>query len=112
MPFRKKNLLDFILSFLQSRFNKKPKGKQINKDWQLTKINEKINIYGEKRNPLGDMNKIATIIVTGKDQVLVVYTGNIDLGDLDLIVENLKAWGPQLNITTRPWHQAKFKEFL
>ncbi len=104
MLFRRKTtLIQRTHTFLKSKIVAKPKSaKQIAKDWQFTMINGKIYIYGEKRQALGDMNKLAEIIVSNHMQIKILYTSKLSTEDLALLKEVLQSMGQNLFISHGP----------
>lgn len=114
MPlFSRTTLIDRIHTFLKGKIVKTPKNaKQITRNWQFTLINGKINVYGEKRQALGDMNKLAEISLISGVQILVSYTSNISPEDLKILVETLEIWGRNLVVTQQPLVSVDIEKLL
>ena len=100
-------------TFLLKKIVASPKKhNQIKRNWQFTLLNKKINLYGEKRNPLGDMNKLAESCVVSGGHLKILYTSNISPDDLTLLTETLKVWGPNLIITQEPLTKVDINKLL
>lgn len=109
----KNSLLNRVHAFLNDRFVKQPKRpQQIEHDWQFTKINGKINVYGEKRDPLGDMNRLAEITCPNPITIKVRYTANISTQDLNLLKEQLELWADMKSIIVEPMFKAYIEELV
>jgi hypothetical protein len=100
---RNRTLISRTHVFLKNRIVKDPKnGKQVKKDWQFTLINGKINVYGEHRQAIGDMDKLAEIIVITNMQIKILYTSKLSPEDLALLKETLQGMGQNLFISQGP----------
>lgn len=100
---RQRPLINRTHVFLKNRIVKNPKNsKQVKKDWQFTLINGKINVYGERRQALGDMDKLAEIIVISHMQIKILYTSKLSAEDFALLKETLQSMGQNLFISHGP----------
>jgi hypothetical protein len=104
---RKTTLIDRVCTFLKGKITKNPRNdKQVKRDWQFTSVNEKINVYGEKRQPLGDMNHLAEITSPNNATILIRYTSNITPPDLSMLTETLKFWAQNKIVNSEPMVKA------
>lgn len=109
----KTNLIGRTHTFLKGKFVKNTKNnRQINRDWQFTLVNEKIKVYGAKRQAFGDMDKLVEISLLSSVQILVSYTSNISPEDLKILAETLEIWGRNLIVTQRPLVPVDIKKLL
>ncbi len=107
---KKTTLIDRTHAFLTKRIVESPKNdKQIQRNWRFTLANNKIYVLNDKVKPISKDNKLAEIVVANGVQIKVYYTSIMTTEDLNMLLEQIGVFGPNLIITPEPLVKANLE---